>query len=410
MQIVLFALLTFIVAAAPAAGSITRIAIEPAQSQSPVFDGRVFGPGGGVGPYEKLRGKAYGELDPDDPRNAVITDLKLAPRNARGRVEYSMDIFILKPVDLRRGNHKMFLDFNNRGEMRANVFNDAALTNDPRAAADAGTGFLMDLGYTIVGNGWDISATEGLTISVPTAKNPDGSSITGPSVPVHRLRHAKERALRTGVSGSDARQNQGGADGARAARRCPRGGAAGRLGIRRRARDPAAACGHAVHTEPHLRAHLHGEGSAGGRHRTRRNPRLHLVPAAREGRRARHAEPARGRCPLHVQLLDLPADAHAQRLCLIRLQPGRAGHARDRRHAQVGRRRKRRPDQLPVRPAGSHRAQPAESSLSGRHLPVRLSEDDGPPERQDGGTTGPVQRHEHVPEDLQRELVERGTG
>ncbi len=88
MQIVLFALLTFIVAAAPAAGSITRIAIEPAQSQSPVFDGRVFGPGGGVGPYEKLRGKAYGELDPDDPRNAVITDLKLAPRNARGRVEY----------------------------------------------------------------------------------------------------------------------------------------------------------------------------------------------------------------------------------------------------------------------------------------------------------------------------------
>ena len=181
MQIVLFALLTFIVAAAPAAGSITRIAIEPAQSQSPVFDGRVFGPGGGVGPYEKLRGKAYGELDPDDPRNAVITDLKLAPRNARGRVEYSMDIFILKPVDLRRGNHKMFLDFNNRGEMRANVFNDAALTNDPRAAADAGTGFLMDLGYTIVGNGWDISATEGLTISVPTAKNPDGSSITGPS-------------------------------------------------------------------------------------------------------------------------------------------------------------------------------------------------------------------------------------
>ena len=68
-----------------------------------------------MGPYEKLRGKAYGEVDPADPRNALITDLKLAPRNARGKVEYSMDIFILKPIDLGKGNHKLILDFNNRG-------------------------------------------------------------------------------------------------------------------------------------------------------------------------------------------------------------------------------------------------------------------------------------------------------
>jgi hypothetical protein len=181
MQMLMFVLAALALTAAPAGASITRIAIDPAQSQSPVFDGRIFGSGGSVGPYEKVRGKAYGELDPDDPRNAVITDLKLAPRNARGRVEYSMDIFILKPVDLRRGNHKVILDFNNRGEMRANIFNDAALTNNPTSAADAGTGFLMDHGYTIVGNGWDISATEGLTITVPVATNTDGSSITGPS-------------------------------------------------------------------------------------------------------------------------------------------------------------------------------------------------------------------------------------
>jgi len=48
--------------------------------------------------YEKLRGTAYGELDPLDPRNEVITDIKLAPVNERGMVEYSMDIFILKPI------------------------------------------------------------------------------------------------------------------------------------------------------------------------------------------------------------------------------------------------------------------------------------------------------------------------
>src|SRR5512145_2085321 len=98
-------LVAFVVAASsasiasPTEAHITRIVIDPARSESPTFEGRSFGPAGKVGPYEKLRGKAFGEVDPDDPRNAVITDLKLAPRNARGRVEYSMDVFILKPID-----------------------------------------------------------------------------------------------------------------------------------------------------------------------------------------------------------------------------------------------------------------------------------------------------------------------
>ena len=163
---------------------ITRIVIDPALSESPTFEGRVFGPDGRVGPYEKLRGKAYGEVDPDDPRNAVITDLKLAPRNARGKVEYSMDIFILKPIDLKRGNHKIFLDFNNRGEMRVAALNDTALSNNPTKAAHAGTGYIMNLGYSVVGNGWDFGASKddyGMTISVAVAKNADGTSITGPS-------------------------------------------------------------------------------------------------------------------------------------------------------------------------------------------------------------------------------------
>ena len=172
------------VAASVAEAHITRIVIDPALSESPTFEGRVFGPDGRVGPYEKLRGKAYGELDPNDPRNALITDLKLAPRNARGKVEYSMDIFILKPMDLKKGNHKVFLDFNNRGEMRVAALNDTALSNNPTKAAEAGTGFIMNLGYSVVGNGWDFGASKddyGMTISVPVAKNPDGTSITGPS-------------------------------------------------------------------------------------------------------------------------------------------------------------------------------------------------------------------------------------
>jgi hypothetical protein len=49
---------------------VTRITI---QSTTPVAN---TGP---VGPYEQLRGEAEGEIDPFDRRNAVITDIELAP-------------------------------------------------------------------------------------------------------------------------------------------------------------------------------------------------------------------------------------------------------------------------------------------------------------------------------------------
>ena len=177
-------------------------------------------PNGSVGQYEKLRGKAYGELDPADPRNAVITDLARTPKLARqGRV-CSMDIFILKPIDLAKGNHKVILDFNNRGEMRLGALNDAPLSNSP-TTAQAGDGFVMNLGYSVVGNGWDFGAAsddDGMTISVPVAKNADGSSITGPSYE-HQLRRCEERQVRLDVSGRIDGQVESDADTSSAARR-----------------------------------------------------------------------------------------------------------------------------------------------------------------------------------------------
>ena len=157
---------------------IRRIVIDPARSQSPTFGGLSFS---AVGQYEKLRGTAYGDIDPSDPRNLVITDIELAPVNARGMVEYSMDIFILKPINLSVGNHRLLFDFNNRGQMRLGRLNDVALTNDPATATDAGTGFLMDLGYSVVSNGWDFAARglDSMKITVPVAFD-RGSTITGP--------------------------------------------------------------------------------------------------------------------------------------------------------------------------------------------------------------------------------------
>ena len=158
---------------------IKRIVIDGARSQSPTFGELSFG---SVGQYEKLRGTAYGELDPSDLRNAVITDIELAPVNARGMVEYSMDIFILKPINLSNGNHRLLFDFNNRGQMRLGQLNGAASTNDPTTATDAGAGFIMNLGYPMVSNGWDIGASglDSMKITVPVARN-GGATITGPS-------------------------------------------------------------------------------------------------------------------------------------------------------------------------------------------------------------------------------------
>src|SRR5205823_826467 len=63
---------------------------------------------GTSGAYERLVGTAYMEVDPRDPLNALIVDLDKAPTNARGTVEFSTPFFVLKPVDMARGNHKIF--------------------------------------------------------------------------------------------------------------------------------------------------------------------------------------------------------------------------------------------------------------------------------------------------------------
>src|SRR6202008_3767790 len=117
-------------AASYAEARITRIEITSVES--PTFGGRSFG---AAGQYEKVRGKAFGELDPADAHNAIITDIELASRNAAGRVGYSMDIYILRPVDLSKGNGKVFMEVNNRDGKLSGPFNgNAPLTNNPTTA------------------------------------------------------------------------------------------------------------------------------------------------------------------------------------------------------------------------------------------------------------------------------------
>jgi len=152
-------------------------------SRGPAFGGYSFP---GVGTYERIFGKGFGEIDPADRRNSVIVDVGLAPQNANGKVEYSFDFYILKPTDLSKGNHKIFFEPPNRGSKSFSSFNRSTGGNDPSASTDPGSTFLAPQGYTMVWSGWDASAgTDNsrlrLTIQLPVARNRDGSPITGPA-------------------------------------------------------------------------------------------------------------------------------------------------------------------------------------------------------------------------------------
>ncbi len=136
---------------------------------------------GSVGQYQRLDGTAYMEVDPFDPLNSHIVNISKAPRNDRGMVEFNAPFFILKPMQMDRGNAKIFYAINNRGNKLAlGIFNFAVSTNDPITAADAGDGFLMRQGYTVVDAGWQGDVAPGnsrLFPRFPVALNPDGSAI-----------------------------------------------------------------------------------------------------------------------------------------------------------------------------------------------------------------------------------------
>ncbi len=138
----------------------------------------------GAGSYEKLRGRAFFTLDPDAAANGPIADLKLAPRNDRGMVEFSAEFLVLRPADVARRNGTLLYEVNNRGSIGIfRQLNEAPSNNDPATTADAGNGFLLRNGFTLVWSAWasDVAATPGdkrLVLRPPIATK-DGMPITG---------------------------------------------------------------------------------------------------------------------------------------------------------------------------------------------------------------------------------------
>jgi len=145
------------------------VRFEVLSIESPAFEGRVFG---SVGTYDRIVARATIAVAPSDPHNAIIVDIDRTPRNAQGLVEATADVEILRPTIAANGNRRLLYDVVNRGGKRAlAMFNDSMAGNEPVKAADAGTGFLMSRGYTVVWSGWqgDLRAGSGRKlIKVPT--------------------------------------------------------------------------------------------------------------------------------------------------------------------------------------------------------------------------------------------------
>ena len=159
MKRFLIVLHALVVVAATVSGTaearVTRLVVE---RRTPFGAGQGFGE---AGPFERLDGTVYIEVDPRDPLNAVIVNLDKAPRNGRGLVEFSAPFIIIKPVDMARGNRKILYGVNNRGNsIEIDLHSNPAIGT--YGDLDSGDGLIFRLGYTFVDAGWagDVLTTD----------------------------------------------------------------------------------------------------------------------------------------------------------------------------------------------------------------------------------------------------------
>ena len=156
---VLMAFLAAVIAAGPSFAEVTKIDIE---SRTDVQGGQAFG---STGAYEKLVGKVYFSIDPKNAHNQAIVDVDKAPRDAKGRVTFGADFYILSPKDRAKGNGVLLLDVVNRG--RKNVLQDLHRGATGRGNDDDyGDGFLMRQGYTVAWVGWQFDVPRGALLGI----------------------------------------------------------------------------------------------------------------------------------------------------------------------------------------------------------------------------------------------------
>ena len=175
MKITLIVLSLICLSVPTAAAEVVRIEV---QTRSDLAEGKSYGL---AGAYEKLVGKIYYEVDPNNSVNQIITDVEYAPTNAAGKVEFSSDFYLIKPKNIEAGNGVVLFDVLSRGRKNMLRFNRAVLTPDPQTDADMGDGFLLRNGFSLLWVGWqfDSPRQEGLMRVYPPIASVNGEPIKG---------------------------------------------------------------------------------------------------------------------------------------------------------------------------------------------------------------------------------------
>lgn len=123
--------------------------------------------------YEMLSGIVHYEVDPKASSARDISDIRLAPVNASGRVAFNGPFLIIRPADLAKRNGVTLLEIPNRGGVQSNRsfydWENFSLT-DPSHAKIQRAG-IIGRGYTLAWVGWQGRMKPeafGLTVPVGT--------------------------------------------------------------------------------------------------------------------------------------------------------------------------------------------------------------------------------------------------
>lgn len=146
-------------------------------SRSDMQDGKPFG---AAGSYEKITGRVYFAVNPADIHNRPIVDLDKAPRNAHGEVEFSADLYLIKPKEMSRGNGAVLFEVSNRGGRGILRLVNGGSPAEP----EFGDGFLMRQGYTLAWVGWQFDLADqgaNLHLYAPIARDVPAMGSVRPS-------------------------------------------------------------------------------------------------------------------------------------------------------------------------------------------------------------------------------------
>ena len=162
-------------AIALASAAEARVTEVDVMSTTTVFDGKTYGAGGA---YERIDAIASFAVDPASPRAQAIVDIDKAPVNGAGEVEFSTEVVILRPVATAKRSSTLFYEVPNRGRnLSFMALNRATSVKIPSTLEDAGDGFLLSHGYTLVWSGWQSDLSDDLlNLTLPKAEGVTGQS------------------------------------------------------------------------------------------------------------------------------------------------------------------------------------------------------------------------------------------